>query len=548
MFELPESLTGLDVAALSALRDAAMAEGAALSTQDTFSTADAERAEYLLASVASLDEAIAAEEAANAALAATRASLAAKFAATPAAPAAPAPADEPVIEGTVVEPVVAAAPAPAAIVRQRTITVPPVVVPAATTVAPQRAIVAAADLGGDMAGKAVNSLVDLVPSMAKTIESVRKTGANGAKAGLYSIQLSEDTSVGGRSTYEDTVSIDKAIQAYTANLLTETAQVAAGGWCAPTPLCDYDLCPIAQPWEGIRFPRVGAPRGSFQFFESLDYADFSTLVDGGIGCYTDAELQVMPPLVKPCFELPCGPDPIPVVLDACSICVRVGILSQKAWPELFAEQMRLVEIRYNEFLNQKRLTDALALATDLGTLPASFGALAAFLSAVDMQAKNLRYDEHRSFDALVEIAIPWWVENLFQVEMTRRQFDADWNFGFSSVRAALAARNISVQLINYFDDAPFAGTGPVTTWPDTIPVFMWFPGAIIEAYEPIISVGTLVDSALLQTNRQQVLFVETAQKIFQKCGSIVRFRVPVCPSGETAGPVDPVGVNVCPAP
>jgi hypothetical protein len=544
-FTLPEDLTGLDDAALIALRDQAMAEGTALSTSETFSSADADRLDYLSNGVDVLDAELARRAEADAALAARQDAAKAKFAKPAAAPAAE-PVVEDVVEGVVVDepaPVVAAAPAARTIVRKAPA---PVITPTAST--PARAIVAAADLGTEYAGRKVDSLVELVPGLAHTIERVRTTGANGARAGLYSIQLPEERLVGGRNTMEDTDIVSKAVEDYLKRVTEETAVVAAGGWCAPTPLCDYDLCAIAQAWPGFDLPRVSAPRGSFSFFRNIDYSAFSLLLDAGIGCYTDAELQAEPPLVKPCFELPCNDGPATVVLDACSICIRVGILSQKAWPELFAEQMRLVEIKWDEFLNQKRWNDALALATDLGVLPGTFGALAQFLSSVTLQAINLRYDEHRDENALVEIAVPFWVPELFQAEMTRRQFDADWNFTAGQIATALAARNIRIQYVKYFDDAPFAGAGPVTTWPAEIPVLMWFPGAIIEAYEPIISVGTLVDSTLLQTNRQQVLFVEQAQKVYQGCGSIVRFRVPVCPSGETAGPVDPVGTNVCPAP
>lgn len=553
----PESFDSLSDAELTALRDAAVAEGTALSTATTFSHADAERCVELADGVDRINAELGARAEADAALAARREELAARF-----APPA-AEVTEPVADAAPAEeaPLVASAPVTPPARGARTIVVPPAAAVVANGPTPAlpvqdgrtgnaaRAIIAAAGVEGFRGGQEIQ-MRDIVPAMMSRLASYK--GVQHAQDLLFQMRMPELPSdlVATRMNFQEV--LDRVVdQSRLVNPTTgETGLIAAGGWCAPAPQ-EYDVCILAGLDGLLDLPTMGMPRGSLSYFRHLALSAVTTQLAAGFDCYTPAELEAEPPLVKPCVEIDC-PTPVTAELDACSLCIRAGLLQMKAFPEYVAAWMDLAMIAYARFLNARKINELVAAITaDSGApvvIPATFGAIQAVLNAIRLAAIDLRAFHGMTENRVLEVVLPYWVHELLAVDKSRRQFNSEDAYTLADFRSDLADLNVRVQFVKDWvgQDGGFGSAVPATTWPASVNFLIYPAGAYVEAREEIINVSTLQDTALLTTNRVQLLFVEHATKVIAACGTGRQYTVEICPSGATAGPIATTpGVLVC---
>ena len=311
-----------------------------------------------------------------------------------------------------------------------------------------------------------------------------------------------------------------------------TGIVAAGGWCAPAEQ-RFDVCTLASLDGILDVPTIAMPRGSISYFRELDYSTVTAALTAGEFCFTNAQLVATPPVVKPCFEIPCA-TPVTGTLDVCGLCLRAGLLQQKAFPELIAAWMHLSLIAFAHFLNQRNINQMIAGSAALVTETATFGAVSPFLDSIYLRATQYRLNNGMAMDAPLEMVGPYWVPEVLAVDILRRQFNSDENFNW---QADIANHNIRAQWVKDYQDAAFLTAAAGNAWPAQIQYLLFAPGAWVRGSEDIISVSTLVDSTLLQTNRVQLLFIETATIMLPWCGPSVQYAVPICPSGETNGPI-----------
>lgn len=552
-FTMPEVLDGLSLTELTALREAALAAFAALrgsaETPDALAPATLDAMEVLAANIESIDAASTALSTAAAAHTARADGLANRFpvASTPEPEVVPEPEAEPAAAPDPV-PVVAAAPVVPAPRRPSAAAVvanaPAVVVPTRSGGRP--IIAAASDMPSASLGQRYDSLNDnaLRTGLMRHIESMPRSGDGHAKGTSFSLTTEYPEELVASGPHDTDVlrrAVDQA-------RLPGGGIIAAGGWCAP-PDQRYDVCTTASMWGAVSLPTVQIPRGSMSYFQNLDYSAVAANLTNAAACYTAAELEDDDPMVeKPCFEIPCI-EPVSLTLDVCSICLRVGILQAKAFPELISAYVDQLLVAHAHFLNARDITQMLAINTADGstaTLAATFGAIAPFLDGLDLQATALRYREGRPLDSTVEAMAPAWLSGEFRSDYTKREIKGSAS-AMAEISAGLAERNISMQWVSDWQDSAFvaAAPGPLL-WPATADVLLYSAGALVKGETGVIDVGPMYDSTLLTINRQQLLFAETASQIGRFCGGSVLVTVPLCPSGETAGRVDAIGENDCP--
>ncbi len=569
MLELPESFDGLSAAELDALLDAARDEAAAITSlledASTAGDADLDRLEVLATAVESINSAhdalasVAADRAAKAQAALARIAPAAPVedvvedaAETEEVEVSDAEIAEVIAEATAVvetapEAVVAAVETPKAVTRMPSPR--SVVANAPKAKAPAKAgvaIVAAGGVPGMRAGQKMETLADFVkPALSRWASY---GGVNHAQDELFSLHApARDQRLVANGINDQNV-MDYAVNQSRLKGPDGTEGIlAAGGWCAPAEQ-KYDICTLAELDGILDVPTISMPRGSISYFRQLDYSTVAAAIADGQFCYTNTELVAEPPVVKPCFEIPCA-TPVEATLDACGLCLRAGLLQQKAFPELIAAWMELALIAHAHFLNARNIAQIVAGSGAVQNVAGSFGAISAFLDAVALKATNYRLDNGMAADAALEIFAPFWVPAVLWTDHNRRQFGSEESFTPADLNAKLGELNVRAQWVKDFDDAPFAGGGAVTVWPAAIPFVMYAPGAWVRGAEDIITVSTLVDSTLLQTNRVQLLFVETGTIMLPYCGPSIYVSVAICPSGSTGGPIaTPPGAITCPAP
>lgn len=538
---MPESLDGFSAIELDALLASVRDEGAditeALSDPSTADGADIDRLEVLAGYVDTLLAAVAAVEAATLARTERAAALSARL--NPVAIAAeievevPAVAEAVVAAADVVEPIVAAVEVVPTVVRHPAPRTVAALAPKTKVQADNRkvAIVAAAGVPGYRAGQEITLLDAVKPAFGRW--DAYKGHQGRIQDELFTLKApARDPRLVANGHNDQDVMAFAADQHRLVGANGATGIVAAGGWCAPAEQ-RFDICTLAELDGILDVATIGLPRGSISYFRQLDYSVVATAIADGQFCFTNTELVATPPVVKPCFEIPCA-TPVLGTLDACGLCIRAGLLQQRAFPELIAAWMDLALIAHAHFLNARNIAQMVAGSGAAIVAPATFGAIIQVLDALYLQATVYRAQNGMAMNAPLEIVGPYWLPTLLDLDQERRQFDSDAD---NDWRTDLVENGLRAQWVKDFQDTVFVAADPVTAWPTTVDFLLYAPGAWIRGAEDIISVSTLVDSTLLQTNRVQLLFIEAGTVMLPWCGPSKLVRASICASGATAGPI-----------
>lgn len=542
----PESFDALSDAELTALRDAAVAEGSALSTAETFSTEDADRLDVLATGVDAIDAELAKRKEADEALAARRAAQAAKFTKADDV-VVDAPVDEPVIDAPVVATTAVTPAKPAS----RTIVVPAAAQIVAAAPAPvipgsdagSVLVAAAADVPGIPTGSRLENLDALIPAIIARWDSYPKHMPENTpriRHGLATFKLPfpEDLQATGA---DDTAVLRHAIDE---SRLRGGSLVAAGGWCAPSEQL-YNVCSAGDATGLFSLPEIGAPRGGIRFTRALDYQTIFAQIQALTLCATETQLMADPPLEKDCIEVDC-PTFVEVRMDACWLCIKTALLQNRAYPEYVREFIRTALVAHTNLMDTRTINAVVTLLGAATVIPASFAAIAPLMSAIDLAAVDFRYKHSMPINATLEVVLPEWLPAALRADFIRRNAaDAD-ELTRAMLNAWFAERNVAVQWVRNWQATGFGQVAPATGWPTTVQFMLYEAGSFVRLREDIIRVDTLSDATLLTTNRQLGLFVEEGWAVTQMCKAGRLYTVTICPNGQTGGQQAAVGSSTCP--
>lgn len=308
--------------------------------------------------------------------------------------------------------------------------------------------------------------------------------------------------------------------------------VASGGWCAPSETI-YDIADIACPdmlWDA---PEVQLNRGGLRFFRTptLDVAALTWE-------WTEAQdiaaaTQPAGP-EKPCFVIPC-PAPTDVRAEAIGVCLSVGILTQRFFPEMVdwyvrnsmvAHEIRIKTAMYNAARNSPTTTPV--------TVRASFAAFSAVYEAVALQAADMIERFNLCDSTQLEVVFPWWARNLFLTDLARQQDVDIATLSDRDLQSAFSNLGVRVQFARGLAPAvptAIGGAVPATTWPDTIEFLIYPTGNFQIGRGPEINIGVIIDSVTLATNDEKI-FSEEAVVLIDRMGLARRVTLDICPDGS----------------
>ena len=308
--------------------------------------------------------------------------------------------------------------------------------------------------------------------------------------------------------------------------------VASGGWCAPSETI-YDITDIACPdmlWDA---PEVQLNRGGLRFFRTptLDVAALT---------WTWTEAQDIAAATqpagpeKPCFVIPC-PAPIDVRAEAIGVCLSVGILTQRFFPEMVDWYVRNAmvahEIRVKtEMYNQARNS----AATTAVTVRPSFATFSAVYEAVALQAADM-IERHNLCDSTqLEVTLPWWSRNMMLTDLARQEGVKPTDLSDSDIQRAFDNLGVRIQWARGLaPDVPTNIGGPTaaTTWPTDLEFLIYPAGNFQIGRGPEVNLGVIIDSVTAATNDEK-LFSEEAVVLIDRMGLARRVTVSVCANGE----------------
>lgn len=467
---------------------------------------------------------------------------------------------------------------------------------------------AAADVPDVPAGAELDGMDALVAAArAKLAALGRKGSQHRQQGGIATIRRTSDPELTPQSEND----WEAVWRANDESRLPGGSLLAAGAWCAPNEQL-WDFCPVGVVDGLIDLPWVNVPRGSIKWPTS---PDIGKLFDGsqqGIGwcalisASADAsgkpkEVYVDPdgatkkvvfsdgkwylsdngtdpnpgtdPIVilqegntfgeKPCFEIPCG-DEDGCTLTPCGICIKTGLLLQRAFPELVEHYLRNAMLAYSHIMNSRYIQGVAGLADqvttvatiDKSTVAACFndagdtqlyntygpGATAAVLSMVELQVTYLRLKYMLGRNATVEMVAPWWLHGVLRADLSKRRAGGLLSVTNAEIDKLFTDRGVRIQWVadwqqasanadGVADPAGLGGTLPPNFWPGQVDLLFFPAGTIFAGRSEIITIDGIVDSVLLAENKRLAFFFEEAFCIKKRCYEVVRARVPICPNG-----------------
>lgn len=414
---------------------------------------------------------------------------------------------------------------------------------------PDVVITAAADVSGFAAGQTLTGMEQVTTAVLNRVKGFPKFNAKAAQqvvqsrgnedpllvpfgAASFGVPFSEPLVASADNAGNDYGTMRAAVKRHK-EVLTASMDydrykgnkdaLTAAGFCAPSEvsysyLADYNVYGL------LTTPEVSAPRGGLMTTTGPALAS-TFAADGSDFGWTLTEAQMEAGVLKTCETIVC-PDFNDHRLDAVGYCWKIPILTEKAYPELVTDAMRLSSVLYAHKMNARFIGDQLALSTAVvaGGLGASFTDT---LEALTILAVKERRKWNLGENAIMEVKLPLWVKEVFRADISRRQALTNQVANDAWIASEFSARNLAVEYLT--DWAELGGANPV--FPATFPVMVYPAGTFVKAVEDVINLSAVYDAASLVKNEYTGVFYEQAVMLFLAGYGSTKFTVPICTAG-----------------
>jgi hypothetical protein len=548
MYELPESLEGLDLEAIDAQIDSALDAFQGLNISEASSDEDLDTAEAIQAALNTLRAARSEVEAAAAARAERIARLTAEPEVetpatadeTPAPEAVAADAEvitpDEVLDTQEVVPVAASAgqnpTRPASPVARAAAAAPEVIIPANKPVA---SLIAAADVPGYGNGQELEGMQAATKAILARTKGLPRQNLATAQGGVrqrYGAALIRKDGFGDLVQSDTASDYDLVWRAGDASRLPGGSLVAAGGWCAPSETL-YDLCQY-ETVEGILdVPEFNVTRGGIRYTQGPDFADIYSACG-----FEQTEAEAIAGDCKDCCTVGC-PAFSEIRMDAIGLCVKSPILTEHAYPELVQRFIEGALVAHQHKVN-KYMLDHMLMAAGTPLVAPSLGSLRFNLEALAINALGLRYDYRLSQTASIEVILPFWVKTIWVMDLAMRN-QSCCEAAEAEIAKWFSDRNLAPQWVYDFQDPTVNATTHAVTIPATFTALLYPSGTWSKGTADVISLDAVYDSPNLEANQYTALFVEEGILAVQKCLHTVAVTVTTCASGK--GVLD--SIDVC---
>ncbi len=312
---------------------------------------------------------------------------------------------------------------------------------------------------------------------------------------------------------------------------------AAGGWCAPSET-SYDLCELESRDGIISVPEVQLNRGGLRFTLGPDWADIFN--DTGF-CFTEAQ-DIAGDYVagggandpKPTNIVPC-PSFTDVRLDACGVTIQAGNLMNRAYPELIRRYVSgAITAHYHRVATNvisRMVAQSTAVSPTQLATPSEAAALAPLLSAIELQAEDIKYRRRMGRGTTLEAVFPFWVRGVIRADLSRRLGVDMLNVTDAMISSWFSQRGISPQFVYNWQN--LGAPGAALVWPATVQFLMYPVGTFVKGASPLITIEMLHDSTLNSFNNFTAIFTEEAYNVMKRCHEARVITVPICGAGST---------------
>jgi hypothetical protein len=318
--------------------------------------------------------------------------------------------------------------------------------------------------------------------------------------------------------------------------------VAAGGWGAPSETL-WELCEGLETTEGILdLPGFAVPRGGgVRYPNNLDFRDFYS----GIG-FVQTEAQSVAGTDKPAYRVPI-PTFAETRLEVDGVQIEHDIVQNAVWPELTRDVVRRAMTAHEHKINARLIArmattpaQSTAFALTLGGDIDGDQTTTAVLGSVSLAATDYRYRYRMARARLLECVAPSWLREWIRADMARRAGVALFDVTDDQINGWFTRRGLRPQWVVDWQDgyvdaggAGFGGTTPPGQWPAQVDFLIYAPGTWVKGSKPIIDLAAVYDSTRLRDNEYLALFTEQATLLVKRCYVSYKVTLPLCPTGVT---------------
>ncbi|MFI7430721.1 major capsid protein [Micromonospora sp. NPDC049836] len=322
--------------------------------------------------------------------------------------------------------------------------------------------------------------------------------------------------------------------------------VAAGGWGAPSETL-WELCEGLETTEGLLdLPGITIPRGGgIKVPANLDFRDLYS----GIG-FVQTEADSTAGVDKSSYRVPTV-NWAETRLEVDGVQIEQDIVQNAVWPELTRDVVRRTLTAHEHKINA-RLIQRMAAAPGQSTQFAlTLGGdvdgdetTTALLGAISLAATDYRYRYRLSRRQLLECVAPLWLIDWIRADMSRRAGVNYLDVTDEQITAWFTRRHLRPQFVYDWQDGyadaggnGFGGSAAPGQWPGTADLLIYAPGTWVKGSKPIIDLSAVYDSTKLKDNEYIALFTEQATLLVKRCFVSYKVSVPLCPTGVTGSTV-----------
>ncbi|MGI5151363.1 major capsid protein [Plantactinospora sp. CA-294935] len=318
--------------------------------------------------------------------------------------------------------------------------------------------------------------------------------------------------------------------------------VAAGGWGAPSETL-WDLCEGLETTEGILdLPGFAVPRGGgVRYPNNLDFRDFYSAIG-----FVQTEADSIAGTDKPAYRVP-TPTFAETRLEVDGVQIEHDIVQNAVWPELTRDVVRRAMTAHEHKINARviaRMATAPAQSTaftlTLGGDVDGDETTTAVLGALGLASTDYRYRYRMGRGRLLECVAPQWLMEWIRADMARRAGVNYFDITDEQINGWFTRRGLRPQWVVDWQDgyvnqggAGFGGTTAPGQWPAHVDFLIYAPGTWVKGSKPIIDLSAVYDSTRLRENEYIALFTEQATLLVKRCYVSYKVTVPLCPTGVT---------------
>lgn len=322
--------------------------------------------------------------------------------------------------------------------------------------------------------------------------------------------------------------------------------VAAGGWGAPSETL-WELCEGLETTEGLLdLPGITIPRGGgIKVPANLDFRDLYS----GIG-FVQTEADSTAGVDKSSYRVPTV-NWAETRLEVDGVQIEQDIVQNAVWPELTRDVVRRALTAHEHKINARliqRMATAPAQSTQfaltLGGDVDGDETTTALLGAISLAATDYRYRYRLSRRQLLECVAPLWLIDWIRADMSRRAGVNYLDVTDEQITAWFTRRHLRPQFVYDWQDGyadaggnGFGGSAAPGQWPGTADLLIYAPGTWVKGTKPIIDLSAVYDSTKLKDNEYIALFTEQATLLVKRCFVSYKVSVPLCPTGVTGSTV-----------